>query len=566
MGGGFFEPGAGRGARTLAWCALAALALICGIAEASPATTPFTLASALAFAAVLMLATRRPLFSLGVTGALLVILALASKTKSLMMAMTLHAYDFVYFARTPNEIVFMAQHYPNEMMQAGLALAATLAAGILLLRIDPLRVARRRSAAMLALSFACVIGFYQTLGAPEVSYFFRGRHLLSSFFLSIPEAAGVMRHGGFFADRSGSGPADAIRPGLSCPHSKDYPSIVLTLNESAFAPSQFPQLAFETSLLEHFRSGDGIIHKLGVETFGGGTWLTEFNILAGLSTYPLGNVRTYVGRLLAGRIKHSLPAYLRACGYETLALYPAGGDFVNSRPFYQSLGFDRFLDAKDMNAKSQERDRFFYDRALAEMRAHFSAGGAKPMFIFIITSATHFPYDERLSPLDDIEGGGEGNSAEFNEYLRRLRLGQIDHQAFRAGLAAQFPGRAFVLAHFGDHQPFITGALQTLVPDEEIATGAPDRKTLGQLYETYYKIEPLNTALKASPAEGFPSLDAPYLSTVLLAQAGVPLDDAFKARARLMTLCNGKMEGCAAAEATGRLYRGLIEAGLLIDR
>ena len=46
----------------------------------------------------------------------------------------------------------------------------------------------------------------------------------------------------------------------------------------------------------------------------------------------------------------------------------------------------------------------------------------------------------------------------------------------------------------------------------------------------------------------------------------MPLDDAFKARARLMALCKGKMEGCAAAEATGRLYRGLIEAGLLIDR
>ena len=111
---------------------------------------------------------------------------------------------------------------------------------------------------------------------------------------------------------------------------------------------------------------------------------TFFNVLTGLSTWPMGNVRTYFGRLLDGRIKHSLPSYLKACGYETLALYPAYGDFVNSRVFYKSLGFDRFEDAADMGAKTQERDSFYFDRALAAMRAHFAAS-RKPLFIFIIS-------------------------------------------------------------------------------------------------------------------------------------------------------------------------------------
>ena len=562
MAGGFFGRAAGRGGRIALVAAIAVLALICLVAEGSLATTPFTFACALIPALTLTVATRRPLFSLGLVGALLVSLALASKTKSLMMAMTLHAWDFVYFSRSPAEILFMIEHYPEEMREAGIALAAMLAFGAALLWFDPLRVRRRVAGACLGVSAAAVVLLYQILGAPDVSYFFRGRYLLSSFFISIPEAAGVMRAGGFFAARAGAGPTDAIRPGLSCPVSANYPSIVLTLNESAFPPNQFSSLAYTPALLEHFRGPDGKIHKLGVETFGGGTWLTEFNVLTGLSTWPLGNVRTYVGRLLQGRIKHALPSYLRACGYETMAFYPAPGDFVNSRPFYASLGFDHFYDAKDMKARGQERDAFYYAKALAQARAHF-ASSDKPLFIFIITSATHFPYDARMSPEDDIEGGGEGNSAEFNEYLRRLALGQKDHEAFRAGLAAAFPGRKFVLAHFGDHQPFIAGALQD-VPDEEIATGAPDPAKLSQLYETYYKFEPLNTKLVPTP--DFDKIDSPYLSTLLLLAAGVPLDDAFNARERLMRLCAGKLAGCVAAEAVGRLYRGLIEAGLLVDR
>ena len=560
--GGNFGVVAGRVRRFATPVFVAGLALICFFAEGSLATTPFTLACAFVAVTGLVLLSRRPVFSLGLVGALLVILAIASKTKSLMMAMTLHAYDFVYFSRSPTEILFMFQHYPAEMREAALALAAALVFGALLFAFDPARVPRRRSAGLLAASAAAAVICFQILGAPDVSFFFRGRYLLSSFFISIPEAAGVMRQGGFFA---GGARADAlsIRPGLSCPSSADYPTIVLTLNESAFAPNQFPQLAYTPDLLEHFRSADGKIHKLGVETFGGGTWLTEFNVLTGLSTWPLGNVRTYVGRIMQGKIKHSLPAYLKACGYETVALYPAPGDFVNSRPFYASLGFDHFYDAKDMKARAQERDNFYYDRALAEMRRHFAASG-KPLFIFIITSATHFPYDRRMSPEDGTEGGGAGNSAEFNEYLRRLALGKKDHEAFRASVAREFPGRKFVLAHFGDHQPFIAGALQTLVPDEDIATGAPDPKKLAELYETYYKFEGLDMAL--APVPDYPRLDSPLLSTQLLLAAGVPLDDAFQARERLTRLCNGRMEGCGAAQTVGRLYQGLIEAGLLLDR
>ena len=163
-----------------------------------------------------------------------------------------------------------------------------------------------------------------------------------------------------------------------------------------------------------------------------------------------------------------------------------------------------------------------------------------------------------------MRAGGEANTPEFNEYIRRLALGQKDWNAFRAELASTFPDRKFVLAHFGDHQPFIAGALRADLPDEDVGTGAPDRGRFPELYETYFKFDALGMTLAPTPA--FDKLDAPYLSTHLLEAAGVPLDDAFRARRRLMSLCAGRMDGCAASEAVGRLYRGLIDAGLLIDR
>ena len=550
------------------WLLVSALSTLvvglCVVAEASLWSTPFTIACAFSLISLLLLLTRRPLFSIAVAGGFLTILAAASKAKSLMMAMTLHAYDFIYFAHSPTELAFMAQHYPSEITTAIISLSLLLVLALVLWFWDPLRVRRMMGLRLLVIFLVASGGMYRLLGAPDISYYFRGQYLLSSFFASIPETAGVMRGGGFFSAQASTTIGDVIRPGLACPKSKSYPSIVFYLNESAFPPNYFANLEHDPKLMEHFRSSDGVVHKLGVETFGGGTWLSEFNALTGLSTYPLGSVRTYLGRLLEGRIKHSLPSYLKACGYDTLALYPARGDFVNSRPLYTSLGFDRFLDSKDMKASSwQERDSYYFGHAFDELKAHF-AKSDRPLLIFIITSATHFPYDTRLSPNDPTEAGGPKNSADFNEYLRRLALGQQDYNVFKAEIAKEFPKRKFVLAHFGDHQPFISGSLQNLVPDSEIATGAPDRNRLSFLYETYYKIEGVN--MKINPLPDYPILDVPYLSTVLLQAAGVPLDDAFQARARLMRKCEGHLKGCPEAEAVNRLYKGLIEAGLLIDR
>jgi hypothetical protein len=52
----------------------------------------------------------------------------------------------------------------------------------------------------------------------------------------------------------------------------------------------------------------------------------------------------------------------------------------------------------------------------------------------------------------------------------------------------------------------------------------------------------------------------PYLPSVILAAAGLPLSDVYRERLRLMTLCEGRYHGCP--EIAG-FHRRLIDSGII---
>jgi hypothetical protein len=68
------------------------------------------------------------------------------------------------------------------------------------------------------------------------------------------------------------------------------------------------------------------------ESNGGPSWLTEYNVLAGLSSRSFGRFAYFVTRIASGRVERGLPLALRRCGYSTLSLYPAYGDFMGRTP------------------------------------------------------------------------------------------------------------------------------------------------------------------------------------------------------------------------------------------
>ena len=115
-------------------------------------------------------------------------------------------------------------------------------------------------------------------------------------------------------------------------------------------PSLFPQLQYDHALDKFFRSDDDRLHRLRVETYGGGSWVTEFALLTGISTKAFGDMRMFVQVLMNGRLKDTLPQSLENCGYRTLMLFPMSNGFVSLDKFYHSIGFDKILDREAQGA------------------------------------------------------------------------------------------------------------------------------------------------------------------------------------------------------------------------
>ena len=153
-------------------------------------------------------------------------------------------------------------------------------------------------------------------------------------------------------------------------------------------PSYFPSLNYDRGIDRFFHSHDGKLHKLRVETYGGASWLTEFSVLTGLSSFSLGNLRQFAQTIMAGKVRKALPQALSRCGYRNVAFHPMLRIYLSIGNFLEAVGVHQLFDAKSQRAKSAtERDHFYYSSALAEMERHFKASSQR-LFTFIETMAT----------------------------------------------------------------------------------------------------------------------------------------------------------------------------------
>ena len=148
------------------------------------------------------------------------------------------------------------------------------------------------------------------------------------------------------------------------------------------------------------------MHRLRVETYGGASWLTEFSLLAGVSTHSFGGMRQFVQTFTQNKLKDTVPQVLERCGYRNVVFYPMLRNFVSNDRFYASIGLKEIFDMTTQGAKStQERDYFYYDNAMAEMERHLKSS-RKPLFMYIQTMAAHWPYDFTFEPDVEVPGGG----------------------------------------------------------------------------------------------------------------------------------------------------------------
>ena len=179
--------------------------------------------------------------------------------------------------------------------------------------------------------------------------FTQGNSHISAFYLSWDETWRTLRRGQLMAAAARTALPDFASE-FRCRTSASSPHIVLVHQESLVPPQLFPGLQYDRTLDRFFLSGDEQLHRLRVETYGGGSWVTEFALLTGISTKAFGDMRMFVQVLMEGRLNETLPQALASCGYRTLMLFPMNNGFLRSTDFTARSASPRFSIKPRQNA------------------------------------------------------------------------------------------------------------------------------------------------------------------------------------------------------------------------
>ena len=514
-------------------------------------------------ASVLLLTSlfRRPRVAFAITTLFLLGVFVASRAKFELVAMNLHAYDLAFYVSSaPVEFFFSA--YPRQAWLMLLALAMSATALFFVWRHDVPRTLSWRHRGQLVMA-SMVVAFVGHLPlAQRNADFFNERYFaLSSFITSIGDLPQLFSKHGIME----VAPRPSITPiaggQITCRPKETPPDIVLFLNESAMPPGVYPGLHYPPELETFFRSFDGRIHPLRVETFGGGTWLSDFTALTGLSTYSFGSTRNFVANFMSGRLRHSLPQYLKACGYETAIIYPASAGFAGVGRFYEAIGFDRVIDTSIHRAPDQRQRDAFYLNEVAKIIEAKSDGPRKPKFVVASSMSTHSPWNFRFAPeaqreTDQLRWNAD---VEFDEYLWRMVLAKRDREQFRTRLNTSVPDTKILYVGYGDHQPAL--AKIPLADNQAIADEGRSWQLdkTSKAFETYFSIDGKGFTPRF-PGADHEITEISYLPVITILAAGLPLDPVMMRRAWLFDHCKGLYATCADRGSVLAFQRWLVDS------
>lgn len=520
---------------------------------------PYTFAVTLALAGIFFVFSRRAVFSLYAAGTLIMLLTLLSVVKFKLKGLALHAYDFFFTGTDLSIVDFLWAHYRFHAVVGGLAIVL---AGVLLTGLfrseRPLRVplvVRLPLVFVFALAAEVTHPIHNPREADYLPYI--AGYNASALPLSLrnlPDLLGELPIAARVAHASTAAPlADEV----DCGPSRVKPDLFMVLSESQTAPGVVPRIPMAAELVDTFRSGDGTIKPLHVETIGAGTWMTNFSVLTGLSTADFGWQAAYVTQLLEKRVKGALPEVLARCGYRTVAVMPLPFSALNEGAFLTSIGFQEIYDADSMRFKPMTvRDKSYFafiDKLVADHRRN----DPRPLFVHVQTMFAHQPYDYVLLPDEQAPSQEYDGMGEVGEYMRRVWLARADLQVFLDRRKAEPGPRGTVVAEFGDHHATVTR--------DHLTGGRPAEAMLtdfrSPLYETFYRVEGFGTPIDYRVLHQ--AEDAAFLSARVLAAANMPVSRLWSDLLALSEACKGWLHTCADRTGVDRHIKGRIEGGLL---
>ena len=314
-------------------------------------------------------------------------------------------------------------------------------------------------------------------------------------------------------------------------HSKALlPNIVFFHAESTFDPALAFKLSAPVKLpLWSKQRETRVLSPLRVNIIGGGSWVTEFEVITGVDSRIFGYHGFYTHFYIAPKVKNSFVEYLVRKGYKTAAFYPVEGSFYNAEKAFGYYGFRKFIDGQALGLPADWGSLIDRDiiKAVIQHGAFESSG---PFFYFISTSQNHGPHycrsfesEKQFLTTFAAKVSFEQN-CELNEYLKRA---SSTSDAFELVLKQlrqieRVTGRPFVLLVYGDHQPWsFTKGVYSVAGGTDAEYGFKDFsdvRTSADGYQTFFHLLASNQTVirsrftKPPPASLLPTLVSAFVA------------------------------------------------------
>ncbi|MBS9423421.1 LTA synthase family protein [Photorhabdus caribbeanensis] len=322
---------------------------------------------------------------------------------------------------------------------------------------------------------------------------------------------------------------------LPVPQSTIKPDVVMLLQESTVTPHIY-QLPDDTRLpnLYMFQRDSGVSAQspMRVQTFGGGTWLSEFSALTGLNTDDFGSRKNAVFYFIVDHLKYSLFREMKQNGYYTVVLTPFNKSSYHSGHAYQTLGVDRIIQPQELGYPAS-LDKNLWTISTQEMLGYakeiLAQETDKPLFIFSLTMYEHGPYDEDHADDYGLTGHVKNSQAvgKFSHYMEKIKTSDPAIKDFSEFVAKREKPTMFL--YFGDHQPNIS------LNQYNGVFSNPSHITQFTMRDNLQQGEPIQTDELT---------DISFLGGMIMERAKLDASPFYRANMTMRHLCRGALDDC----------------------
>ncbi|EKT53670.1 LTA synthase family protein [Providencia burhodogranariea] len=315
----------------------------------------------------------------------------------------------------------------------------------------------------------------------------------------------------------------------------EKPDILLLLQESTVNPDVYklPEGTKLPNLFMFQQDNDLTAHsRMRVQTFGGGTWLSEFAALTGLNSDDFGAQKSGVFYFIVDHLNNSLFKEMKANGYYTVVLTPFNRGAYHSGHAYEMLGVDRIIQPQELGYPGKLQDNLWTistDDMLKYAKEILAKETDKPVFIFSLTMYEHGPYKETHSDDYGLKGKLENadSAGKFSHYMEKIVASDNAIRDFAEFISKR--QRPLMFLYFGDHQPGISlNKYQSEFSSPAFITQFTLRDNLK-----------LGTSIKTGNLT-----DIAFLGGILLERANLKVSPFYEANIKMRHLCDGKLDDC----------------------